>query len=184
MPGDPYQPSQRTAKASIVTREIDEGKELARIGERLKNRGAFTSQRFHDWKRTEQVQADSTRGGGGTPPLDGKEDRQAARLAARWTLARIKARALVMELDYLMSAADAPVKPQEKHRTPAQVEADGWCGNHWHRIGEHVPITLRPTGEPYYAGLCRSCGRWPGGLPPVEVLQAWRDGRGVKVAAE
>jgi hypothetical protein len=108
--------------------------------------------------------------------------RQASRLSAEWTLVRRQLEALAARAAWLMDQAKADKRPLDKHRTPAQVEADGWCGSHW-RIGELVPITLRPSGEPFYRGRCRRCGSWPEGDPPVDVLTTWRDGRTLRVKA-
>lgn len=167
-------------------REIDLGRLLAKVGRRLEDEGQATSQKLHDWKRVEQIESDSTRGGGGGVTYkvaDRQQDRQAAQMHAEWLRVRLQLDALAQRAAWLMDQAKAETMPLDKHRTPAQVEADGWCGNHWRQIGELVPITTRPSGEPYYRGLCRACGGWPNGLPPADVLKAWRDGKGVKVAA-
>ncbi len=174
-------------------REIDLGRLAQKIGRRIEDEGQATSQSFYEWERDEKMPAtDSTRGGGsgGATPAERlreqKEDRDASRLRRRWLGAQVRLDAVLTEMGWLMDQAriEQQHKQQlDKHRTPAQVEAEGWCGNHWARIGELVPITLRPSGEPWYRGLCRACGAWPDGLPPVEVLKAWRDGKGVRVKA-
>lgn len=157
----------------MTKREIDLGRLLQKVGRRFEDEGQTTSQRFHDWKRTEQISTDSTRGGGGveTDRIDRQQDRQAARLSAEWTRVRLQLDDLLNRADWLMDQAKADHRPVDKHRTPAQVEVDGWCGSHWHAVKALVPITLRPSGEPYYKGRCRFCGSWPGGDPPADVLR-------------
>jgi hypothetical protein len=153
-----------------VTREQELGRLLQEVGRRMEDRGQQTSQRFHDWKRIEQIESDSTRGGGGVEGdvAEKRADRQAARLHKRWTKARLEALRAVQELDSLISAAEAPVTVAEKHRTAAQVEADGWCGHCWRMAAALVPIGTRPSGEPWYRGRCRDCGRDKD--PPLEVV--------------
>ena len=170
-----------------MTREQDLGKSMQAVGRRIIEEGQATSQRLHDWKRVEQVARDSSRGGGDGgatfDQIERRQDRQAARLSAEWVRVRQQLDALTKRADWLMDQAKAaPRGPLDKHRTPAQVEADGWCGSHW-RIGELVPITLRTTGEPWYRGRCRRCGSWPEGDPPLEVLTTWRDGKTLRVKA-
>lgn len=191
-----------------MKREIDLGRDLQAMGRRMVEEGQTTSQRLHDWKRVARI----PRSGNTCPDCDGdgkidgqpctlcggsgnggrvegqdrtdrQQDQQAARMSAEWAQVRRQLEALTARAVWLMDQAKANHRPLDKHRTPAQVEADGWCGNHWGRIGELVPITCRPSGEPYYKGLCRACGSWPDGLPPAEVLTAWRLGKGVKVKA-
>lgn len=167
-------------------REIDLGRLLQRVGRRIEDEGQVTSQRLHDWKRVEQVESDSSRGGGGGVTFkvaDRQQDRQAASMSAEWVRIRLQLGYLAERAGWLMDQAKAEHRPLDRHRTPAQVEAEGWCGNHWSKIGELVPISLRPTGEPWYRGRCRRCGGWPDGDPPREVLLTWRDGRSVKVRA-
>ena len=167
-------------------REVDLGRLMQKVGRRIEDEGQAASQRFHDWKRTEQINTDSTRGGGnGGVAFDLRDrqmDRQAAKMSAEWVRVRQQLDALATRAAWLMDQAKAASAPLVRDWTPAQAEAEGWCRSHW-RIKEQVPIACRPTGEPYYRGLCRDCGKWPGGEPPLEVLKAWRDGRGVKVRA-
>lgn len=169
-----------------MNREQDLGKALQALGRRMVEQGQATSQRFHDWKRIEQVARDSSRGGGNGgvhfDQADRQQDRQAARMAAEWARVRQQLDQLTKRAAWLMDQAKADHRPLDKHRTPAQVEADGWCGSHW-RIGELVPVTLRTTGEPWYRGRCRRCGSWPEGDPPREVLETWRDGKTLRVKA-
>jgi hypothetical protein len=171
-------------------RELDLGRLAQKVGRRIEDEGQAVSQRFYEWERADRMPSgDSSRGGGsgGAAPADQlqeqKDDRQAARLRRRWLQAQVRLESVLAEMGWLMDQAKA-VSPQlEKHRTPAQVEADGWCGSHWRQIGELVPVAERPTGEPYYRGKCLFCGRWPGGDPPAEVLRARREGRTIRVAA-
>lgn len=184
-------------------REMDLGRLMQRVGRRIEDEGQAASQHFYEWERDAKLPrtlpacplcdgsgcegcngtGNATRAFGGNRQNEA-EDRLVGSLRAEWLKVRVQLEALALRADWLMDQAKAQKdRGIDKHRTPAQVEADGWCGNHWSRIGELVPITLRPTGEPWYRGLCRACGAWPDGLPPSEVLQAWRDGRGVKVKA-
>lgn len=194
-----------------MIREQDLGKSLQATGRRIVTEGQATSQRFHDWKRVEkipagrgncgecagegfvyadadQVQCDQCNGTGDIPGTGGRrtdtlQDRQASRLAAEWTSTRRQLERLTARADWLMDQARGVAdRLARKDWTPAQAEAGGWCGSHW-RIGEEVPITLRPTGEPWYAGRCRRCGSWPEGDPPREVLETWRDGKTLRVKA-
>jgi hypothetical protein len=150
-------------------RELDLGRLAQKVGRRIEDEGQATSQRFHDWKRTEQIAADSTRGGGGVE--QDRSDREASRLAAEWMRVRVQLQDALQRAAWLMDQAKAEHRQLDKHRTPAQVEADGWCGAHWHAVKALVPITLRSSGEPYYKGRCRFCGSWPGGDPPADVLR-------------
>lgn len=156
---------------------------MQKIGRRVEDDGQATSQRLHDWRRTERLETDSTRGGGGASIdlRDRQMDRQASRMHAEWLRIRQQLDYLCDRAGWLMDQAKAEVRPLDKHRTPAQVEAEGWCGNHWRQIGELVPVSLRPSGEPYYRGRCRFCGSWPEGDPPAEVLRTRRDGRTLRV---
>lgn len=171
-------------------REIDLGRLVQKVGRRIEDEGTAASQHFHEWERDGKMPAsDSNRGGGngGASPAERLREERERRMVsghrAEWLKVRVQLEALANRAAWLLDQAKTQPTSLEKHRTPAQVEAEGWCGNHWARIGELVPITTRPSGEPYYRGLCRACGGWPNGLPPAEVLTAWRDGKGVKVKA-
>lgn len=194
-----------------MNRELDLGRLMQSVGKRLAEEGQATSQRLHDWKRIEripagrgncggcggegyvyegieQVQCDDCKGtgdgaGSGGPGGDTLQDRQASRMLAEWARVRLQLEQLSNRACFLMDQAKADHAPLDKHRTPAQVEADGWCGAHWRQIGELVPVSLRPTGEPYYKGRCLFCGRWPEGDPPADVLRQRRDGKTVRVVA-
>lgn len=173
-------------------REVDLGRLLQQIGRRIEHEGQAASQHFYEWEREGRIPSDDHRGGGnggttsGTRLEDQREDRRTAGLRRRWLAVRTRLPAILAEAEWLLNEAQTQKARQsvnDKHRTPAQVEADGWCGSHWARIGELVPISLRPSGEPYYKGRCRACGAWPGGDPPAEVLETWRKGSTVKVRA-
>lgn len=174
-----------------MNRELDLGRLMQTVGRRMVEEGQVTSQRFHDWKRVDRIETDSNRGGGnGGSAFDPQErqidragDRQAARMFAEWVTVRSQLEALTVRAGWLMDQAKgAANKALRRDWTPAQAEAEGWCGSHW-RVGEEVPIGLRPTGEPWYAGRCRRCGSWPDGDPPLEVLKTWRDGKTLRVKA-
>jgi hypothetical protein len=171
-------------------RELDLGRLAQKVGRRIEDEGQATSQAFYEWERSEKMpSSDSSRGGGsgGAAPAERlrelKEDRDASRLRRKWLGAQVRLEAVLAEMGWLMDQAKREHLSLDKHRTPAQVEADGWCGSHWKSIGELVPVSLRPTGEPYYRGRCLFCGRWPGGDPPVDVLKARESGKAVRVAA-
>lgn len=170
-----------------MNRERDLGIAMQALGRRMVDEGQSTSQRFHDWKRIDTPPANSTRGGGSGGVhfdiADRRDDRHAARLAAEWTAVRQQIERLTARADWLMDQAKGVAdRLARKDWTPAQAEAAGWCGSHW-RIGEEVPISLRPSGGPWYAGRCRRCGSWPEGDPPIEVLTTWRDGKTLRVKA-
>jgi hypothetical protein len=173
----------------VSKREIDLGRLAQQVGRRIEDEGQATSQRLHDWKRTEQIPADSTRGGGGGNGFqmqDRQQDRLAGSMSAEWLALRLQLDHTLRRMDWMMDQAKANHMPLDKHRTAAQVEADGNCGSCWKSLGEIVPVTERPSGEPYYRGRCRFCGSWPGGDPPKDVLEtrrrAGKDGA-VKVRA-
>jgi hypothetical protein len=168
-------------------RELDLGRLLAKTGRRIEDEGQKTSQRLHDWKKIEQIARDSTRGGGSGGAAsfrlaDRPQDQLAAKMSAEWLAVRVQLEHLARRAEWLMDQAKAADKSLVRDWTPAQAEAEGWCGSHW-RIGETVPVSLRPSGEPYYRGRCLFCGRWPDGDPPAEVLRDRRDGKTVMVAA-
>ena len=158
--------------------------ELRDAADRIEARGDLIEQRFYDWQRLERIPTDESRGGGGAgAPPDAKAERVASRHLHEWRLLMSDAKAMMGRVTLLDRTAFPPgSKLEPSHMTTSQLEADGWCGSHW-RIREFVAITTRPTGEPYYRGRCRSCGQWPGGDPPIEVLKAWRDGRPLRMAA-
>lgn len=180
-------------EVSMSKRELDLGRLAQKVGRRIEDEGQAVSQLFYEWQRDEKMpDSDSSRGGGSGGAStaerlrEQKEDRDASRLRRRWLQAQVRLDAVLSEMGWLMDQAKTEQQHRQqldKHRTPAQVEADGWCGNHFARIGELVPITLRPTGEPWYKGRCRRCGSWPDGDPPAEVLRTWRDGRTLRVKA-
>lgn len=159
-------------------RELDLGRLMQKVGRRLEDEGQAASQHFYEWERTEPMpSADSSRGGGnGGVSFDERlreqrEDRQASRLRSEWAKVRVQLEALAHRADWLLDQAKAETKPLDRHRTPAQVEADGFCGSCWKSTGKLVEVSIRSTGEPYYRGRCRFCGSWPGGDPPAEVLR-------------
>lgn len=70
--------------------------------------------------------------------------------------------------------------PTQPRRTKADPAPDDWCTSCFRNAGHHTPITLRKSGEPYYADLCKWCGEWRtahGTLPPVAILRARHEGR-------
>jgi hypothetical protein len=173
----------------VSRRELDLGRLAEKIGRRLETEGQATSQHFYEWQRQERIANDSNRGGGsgGAEPADAirerRDDRAASSLRRRWLNAQVRLDAVLAEMGWLMDQARSDARPLDKHRTPAQVEADGWCGNCWKHAGQLVPIAIRPSGEPYYKGRCRGCGSWPEGDPPAEVVQQRLAGKTVRVAA-
>lgn len=180
--GDPRPPRPvdhdvKRTKRPTARRELDLGRRTEEIGRRLEAEGQAASQHFYEWEREERIAADSSRGGGdgGAAPEDAmrerRERRAASRLRLRWLGAQARLDSVLAELEGLMDQAKTSQRPLDKHRTPAQVEADGFCGAHWHAAGVLVAVTLRPSGEPYYRGRCRFCGSWPGGDPPADVLR-------------
>lgn len=171
-------------------REIDLGRLLQKLGRRIEDEGQTTSQSVYEWERVTRIRnappscpvcdgkgcRDCNGTGDARHALDDtlkqhKEDRAASELRSEWWKVRLQLEALCNRADWLMDQARSHSGSLEKHRTPAQVEADGWCGSCWKSTGELVPITMRPSGEPYYRGRCRFCGSWPGGDPPRDVLE-------------
>lgn len=163
---------------------------LEAAAKQVRARGQATEQRFYDWQKVERIEGDQRGGGNGgaswAVDVEARaDDRKASRFLRQWrdVMSRLESDAL--RVSSLVEVAHPVLPPRLSHqtnRTTEQVVADGWCGSHW-RIGELVAISCRPSGEPYYRGKCRRCGDWPGGVPPIEVLQTWRDGRSLKVAA-
>lgn len=174
----------------MTRREIDLGRLMQQVGRRVEDEGQAASQRFYEWQRTNPMPAaDSTRGGGnGGVSFDERlreqrDDRQASNLRPEWAKVQIQLEALANRAMWLLDQAKADHAPLDKHRTPAQVEAENWCGSCWKSTGTLVPVQLRPTGEPFYRGRCRFCGSWPGGDPPAEVLKQRHSGKAIRVAA-
>lgn len=180
----------------MTRRELDLGRLLQKVGRRIEDEGQITSQRFHDWKKVAQLpktrgtcdgcdgfgwvddeKCEKCRGtgdGGGfgnTDPKDRKQDQQASRLSAEWVRIRLQLESLSERANWLIDQAKAADTALQRDWTPAQAEAEGWCGAHWHAAKALVAITKRPSGEPYYKGRCRFCGAWPDGDPPVDVLR-------------
>lgn len=176
-PPKPVDHDVQRRKRPIGRREVNLGRFANLIGDRLEAEGLAVSQHFSEWEREERIANDSTRGGGigGGEPQDTvrerKDDRAASRLRGQWLRAQVRLDSVLAELGWLMDQAKADHRPLDKHRTPAQVEADGWCGSCWKSVKALVAVTLRPSGEPYYKGRCRFCGSWPGGDPPADVLR-------------
>lgn len=195
----------------MTTRELDLGRTLQQVGRRITEEGQTVSQRFHDWKRVEklpvgrgscpdcagegyryngtQVMCDMCKGTGDYNPGgngrgDGQQDQQAARLAVEWTKVRLQLEHYATRAEWLMDQAKGTAdKALRRDWTPAQAEAEGWCGHCFKVAGALVPITLRPSGEPYYRGRCRFDGAWPGGDPPADVVKARLAGKAVLVRA-
>lgn len=169
-----------------MTRERDLGRQLRHLGERLEDEGQATSQRFHDWRRTERLEADSSRGGGHGgatfDPRDRQQDRHAGRMFAEWATIRGQLDQLTARANWLMDQAKAAGTSRTKDWTPAQAEAEGWCGSCW-RLGKQVPVQCRPTGEPYVRGRCRFCRGWPNHLPALDDLRTHHAGRTVWTTA-
>lgn len=183
-------------------RELDLGRLAQKVGRRIEDEGQKTSQLFYEWERVKRVRQappacpvcdgkgcrDCNGTGDARQAVDGalkqqRDDRLASQLRREWLNVRVQMEALCNRADWLMDQAQVLAASLEKHRTPAQVEADGWCGNCWARGGALVPISLRPTGEPYYKGRCRACGSWPEGDPPADVVKQRLEGRTVRVKA-
>ena len=76
-----------------------------------------------------------------------------------------------------------PKRPRtlrEIHAAGADVAREGWCRSCWRDEQHMTPITLRPTGEPYYRDRCAWCGEFVaayGQEPPVAVLRKRHEGR-------
>lgn len=175
-PPRPVDHDVKRTRRPVARRELDLGRRAEQVGQRLEAEGQAAAQHFYEWEREERQAAGSRGGGyGGAAPEDAireyRDDRAAARLRRRWLGVQARLDAALGELEGLLDQAKTEQRPLDKHRTPAQVEADGWCGAHWHATKALVPVTLRPTGEPYYKGRCRFCGSWPDGDPPADVLR-------------
>jgi hypothetical protein len=166
-----------------MNRERDLGNLALEVGGMLVADGHDASQVFHDWKRIEQIEADSNRGGGNGgavfDEVDRAGDRKAAKRSREWLEVRVQLQHHLDRAKALMDEAKRQkVVLADKHRTPAQVEADGWCGHHWRLIGTLEAVTLRPTGEPFYRGKCRWCGD---NNPDAEMLRARHEGKPLRV---
>lgn len=62
---------------------------------------------------------------------------------------------------------------------------DDWCRSCWRDNQHHSPVTLRPTGQPFYAGLCRWCGDFEAAhkrRPSIEILRTRHQGKRVTLA--
>lgn len=83
-------------------------------------------------------------------------------------------KALVHQVRFHVAVAEARKNRRllSREQTAAQVAADGWCRS-CYRVGVFELIDKRPTGEPYYADLCRWCGSHRGDLeqPPIDLLR-------------
>lgn len=157
-----------------MNRELDLGRLLEKVGKRIQEEGQTASQKFHDWKRVEQLEVDSTRGGGlGDAPVDMAADRRAAKMAADWLHVRVQLQALAVRAAHLMDEAKGAKITTDGIRPP------GWCRSHW-QIGEQVPVSVRTTGEPYYRELCKWCGD---NKPTIEDLKRKRDGKPLRMSA-
>lgn len=167
-----------------MNREAELGKLMQEVGKRLEERGKVYSRKMHDWHKAPAVQIDSTRGGGGVEGdvMERRADRIAARMFPRWVKDRDALDGLAHSLLRLMDDAEKTIVALDKHRTPAQVEADGFCGSCW-RIGKLVSVQCRPSGEPYVRGRCRFCRDWPNHLPALDDLRTYHAGRTVWVSA-
>lgn len=174
-----------------MKREVDLGRRGQKVMARVENEGQAASQHFYEWEKPGRLPSDESRGGGnggttsGSRLEDQREDRRTSQLRRRWTAVKARLEADFAEVEWLLNEAQTQARnaANEKHRTPAQVEAEGWCGNHWKHLGELVPVTLRPSGEPWYRGRCRFCGAWPEGDPPRDVLETRAKGSTVRVKA-
>jgi hypothetical protein len=104
--------------------------------------------------------------------------------AAR-TLHNIDQRALTIATAAQTLAAElarwAPPSSEMQRPDPGSATApDGWCTSCWLADQAHVPISRRPDGTPYYAGLCRFCGTFKaehGRIPPAPVLRERHAGK-------
>lgn len=203
-PPKPIDHQVQKPRAPRGRRELDLGRLLQQVGRRVEDEGQAASQHFYEWEREAKIPPtppacpvcdgagcrDCNGTGDARPASDGalkqrQEAEAASRLRDEWRKVRVQIEALANRADWLLDQARVlATGGLDKHRTPAQVEADGWCGNCWARGGFLVPISLRPTGEPYYKGRCRPCGQWPGGNPPKEVVEARNSkGKDLKVRA-
>lgn len=173
--------------------------ELEAAASFARSQGAAIEQRLYEWTRIGRIPSapppcgacggpgcEDCKGTGNAPTMpreDGQEDRLVSRQLHFYRLTVADLAARLQKFRSFQQVAFPKQTPLEaKHLTTTQVEADGWCGSHW-RIGEFVAISTRPTGEPFYRGRCRRCGEWPEGDPPTEVLQTWKSGRSLRVAA-
>lgn len=70
-----------------------------------------------------------------------------------------------------------------RHTPKADIETpDDWCRSCHRNNQHHTPVSLRPTGEAYYVGLCRWCGDFRKAHKydvPLEVLRVRHQGKRV-----
>ncbi len=123
----------------------------------------------------------------GRPEVDRAGDRQAAKLHKEWLDLQVRMVALLNKANHLIDTANAVDVPSVRDWTPAQAEAEGWCGSCW-RINVNEPIPKRDTGEPWYRGRCLWCARWKDENgesvdPPLHALKEKRLGKTVMVKA-
>lgn len=80
----------------------------------------------------------------------------------------------VAQVRYLLAIAELRTPRANKSRAIAAAQAanDGWCRS-CIRVDVFEPIGVRPSGEPYYADLCRWCGRnrGEGAQPTLDMVR-------------
>lgn len=188
-PPKPVDHDAAVKRRPMSRRELDLGRRTQSVGRRIEDEGRAASQHFAEWEREARIEGDSTRGGGygtatGDDTLrDQADQRQVSAYRARWLKVQVRLDAVLAEAEWLLDQAKTEHRALDRHRTPAQVEAEGWCGSCWKSTGQLVPVTERPSGEPYYRGRCRFCGSWPGGDPPKDVLEQRNSGKAIRVKA-
>lgn len=187
---------ERTASHLIAASE-----NVKAIPPRLHRYGPETWHRVLDWERKdlprsepddedEQAQAQRREATSDDRRDELRDDAHAARYAdeLRRLTNRITARQRLIDkacnsldadlsrLDRIITITnpDAPARVGSKDMLAAQVAADGWCVSCWRDEQHLTEITKRPSGEPWYRDLCRSCGQWKaenGELPPLDLLR-------------
>lgn len=99
-----------------------------------------------------------------------------ARLEAAARSARIATTTILDVVTRYQHPMPVRIKPSE-----AEIP-DDWCRSCWRDNQHHSPITLRPTGEPYYEGKCKWCGQFEKAHKrpvPIEILRVRHQGRRV-----
>ncbi len=104
---------------------------------------------------------------------------------AQADLAQLSAAAATLRVE-AARALDALAKyqrpvPRRIPRADTEIP-DDWCRSCHRNNQHHTPVSLRPSGEPYYAGLCRWCGDFRKAHKydvPLEVLRVRHQGRRV-----
>lgn len=180
-PPKPVDHDVRVARKPQGRRELDLGRLVQQVGRRLEREGQAAALHFAEWEREGKIPptppacalcdgrgCEDCHGTGDAPPAfdsrvrQQKEIRAASELRGRFLKAQVRLGSVLVEIERLLDQATIESKSLDRHRTPAQVEVDGFCGNCWAKAGVLVEVTLRPSGEPWYRGRCRGCGSYRG----------------------